>query len=69
MEIKQNGSDLIVTHKGAAIVIHNHPDGLSVINISGKNTAVHMRKEDRDSYLFTNAQPICDWKNYKLVIM
>ena len=69
MEVKQNGSDLIVTHKGAAIVIHEHEDGLSVINISPNATAVHRHNENRDSYLFTNAQPVFDWRNYKLIII
>jgi len=69
MEIKQNGSDLIITHNGATIVVHDHQDGLSVINISPKHTAAYRHIENRDSYLFTNAQPFRDWKKYKLIIM
>jgi len=68
MEVKQNGSDLIIQHNGASIVVHNHQDGLSVINISPKHTAAYRHIENKDSYLFSNAKPLHDWDNYKLII-
>ena len=69
MEVKDNGTEIIIKHKGATIKVRGVMDGLNVINVSENATAVHRRNNNRDDYLFTNAQLIHAWKEYDLIII
>jgi len=73
MQVNQldDGSVKITSKSGKVILwLADHTDGIVVINKGdGKADAVHRRKFSSNTFLFTDARPICDWKNHELIML
>lgn len=60
--------EIVINGERGRIAIRCTADGIKVTNISEGSTAVYRQNESRDNYLFTDAKPIYDNKDYSLYI-
>jgi hypothetical protein len=68
MKIEQDSNGIVISNEyGSKIHVTTTYEGIVVKNVSD-HTAVHKKKGDRDTFLFTDAKGIQSWQNYDLLI-